>query len=110
MFIKLSSLIQIYKRHPSIKAIITHSEKINKHNCSFNEITKSKIVKELKSLNPRKTLQSNDIYTKLKFCAMLETIIVKDFNDCLNTGTFPESFKISELIPVFLKNERTDDP
>ena len=41
-------------------------EKIDKPNFSFSEIIKSIIVKEIKKLNPIKTLQSNDIPKKLR--------------------------------------------
>ena len=39
-------------------------DKIEKPNFTFNEITKPFVVKEIKNLHPKKTLQSNDIPTK----------------------------------------------
>ena len=34
--------------------------------------------------------------------------IVKDFNKCIRNGTFPKSFKISEVILVYKKDESYD--
>ena len=44
--------------------IKNHMDKIEKPNFTFNEIIKPFVVKEIKNLHPKKTLQSNDIPTK----------------------------------------------
>ena len=76
-------------------------EKIYKpNNFSFNEISKSIVIKEIEKLNPKKNSQSNDIPPRF-ITEFFAKIIVKDFNKCLNNGTVPESFKISEVVPVF---------
>ena len=85
-------------------------DKIEKPNFSFNDITKPFFIKEIKNLDPKKTSQSNDIPTKLikEYSEIFATIIVEDFNKCMHNGTFPRSFKISEVIPVYKKDEPYD--
>ena len=39
---------------------------------------------------------------------MFATIIVKDFNKSLNNSAHPETFKISEAIPVYKRDEITE--
>ena len=82
-------------------------DKIEKPNFSFNDITKPFFIKEIKNLDPKKTSQSNDIPTKLikEYSEIFATIIVEDFNKCMHNGTFPKRFKISEVIPVYKKDE-----
>ena len=50
----LASIIEKYKHHPCITAIKSHVDKIEKPNFSFKEITKPFVVKETKTLTPRK--------------------------------------------------------
>ena len=85
-------------------------DKIEKPNFSFNEIAKPLVIKEIKNLDPKKTSQSNDIPTKLikEYSEIFATIIVKSCNKCMYNGTFPTSFKISEVIPVYKKDEPYD--
>ena len=106
----LTSIIEKYKDHPSITAIKNPMAEIEKTNFSFKEITKPFVVKEIKNLNSKKTSQSNDIPTKLikEYSDIFATIIVEDFNKCMHNGTFPKSFRISEVIPVYEKDEPYD--
>ena len=99
----LTLIIEKHKYHPSIKAIKNHLDKIEKSNFSFKEIIKPFVVKEIKNLNPKKTLHSHDIPTELiKECSdTFAAIIIKDFNKCMYNGTFSKSLKISEVIPVY---------
>ena len=103
----LASMIEKYKYLPSITAIKNHMDKIEKANFSFNKITKPFVIKELKNFDPKKTSQSNDIPTKLikEYSEIFATIIVEDFTKCMHNGTFPKSFKISEAIPFYRKDE-----
>ena len=56
----LTLVIEKYKNHPRIKVIKNHINKTEKSNFSFKEKTKPFVVKEIKSLKPKKTSQSND--------------------------------------------------
>ena len=100
----LTSIIDKYKYHPSITAIKNYMDKIEKPNFIFNEITKPFVIKEIKNLDPKKISQSNNIQIKLikEYSEIFATIIVEDF-------TFPKSFKISEVIPVYKKDEPYDN-
>ena len=82
-------------------------DKIEKPTFSFREIAKLLVIKENKNLNHKKTSQSNDISAKLikKYSDIFTNTIVKDFNKCTDNGTFPKSFKKSEVIPVYKKDE-----
>ena len=111
-----TSIIEKYKHHPSITAIKNHMDKIEKPILVSMKITKPFVVKKIKNLNPKKTSQSDDIPTKLikEYSDIFTTIIVKDFKKCMHNGTFPKSFKISEIIPVYKKDDfmtkTTTDP
>ena len=78
-------------------------DKTEKPNFSFNEITKPFVIKAIKNFDPKKTSQSNDIPTKIikEYSEIFATRIVEDFNKCMHNSTFPKSFKISEVIPVY---------
>ena len=79
---------------------------------SFKEITKPFVVKEIKikNLNPKKTSQSNNIATKLikEYFDIFATILVEGFDKCMHNSTFPKSFKISKVMPVYKKHEPYD--
>ena len=99
----LTLIIEKHKYHPSIKAIKNHLDEIEKSSFSFKEIIKPFVVKEIKNLNPKKTLQSNDIPTKLikEYSDTFAAIVIKDFHKRIQNATFSKSFKISEVIPVY---------
>ena len=103
----LTSIIEKYKHHASVTAIKKYMDKIEKLNFSFKEMTKSIVVQEIKNLHPKKTSRSDEIPTKLikEYSDRFATIIVEDFNKCMHNGTFPKRFKISEVIPVYKKDE-----
>ena len=43
-----------------------------------------------------------------EYSDIFATIIVEDFNKCMHNGAFPKSLKISEVIPVYKKDEPYD--
>ena len=43
-----------------------------------------------------------------KYSDVFTTIIVKVFNKCMHNGTFPKSYKILEIIPVYEKDKPCD--
>ena len=96
----LTSIIENYKHHPSVKTIKIRMEKIDQPNFNFIELAKSTIVKEIEKLNPRKITQSNNILTKVirEFSGIFATIIDEGLNKCLNQVTYPQSFKTSDII------------
>ena len=67
-------------------------DKIEKPNFSFIEIKKSFAVNEIQKL-----------LKILKILKILKT--VKDFDKCMHNGIFSKSFKLSEVIPVYKKDE-----
>ena len=106
----LTSIIKKYKHLPSITAIKNYMDKLEKPNFSYKEITKSFIVKEIENLNSKKTSQSNNIPTKLmkENSDTFTTRTVEDFNKSMYDGTFPKSFIIPEVIPVYKKDKSYD--
>ena len=86
-------------------------DNMEKPNFCFMEITKPFVAKEVGNLNPQKTSQSHDIPTKLikEYSDIFTPIIVLDFNKCMHNGTFPKSFKISHILPVYKKDEPYDN-
>ena len=103
-----ASIFEKYRHHPSIKATKKYIEEIEKP--SFTETTKSIIVTDIKTLNPKITSESNNISAKpMKgFSDMFVGIIVNNFNKYLNNRTFSESFKLSEFLPVYKRYEPDD--
>ena len=63
------------------------------------EISKSIKLKKLKNRNLRK-FHYQTIFQQNSLRNCLQQSLL-NFNKCLNKGTVPESFKISELVPIY---------
>ena len=99
---------QKYKNHPSIHAI---SKALS--NCSifsFKPVNKDRVEKEIKKINTKTAIQSNDIPSKLikEFEELFSIFIANNFNNCLEESFFPESLKKAEVLPIFKKANKTE--
>ena len=62
------------------------------------------------ALKSRKIVCSNVILTKIlkNFEDVFVTFIYNNCNKSFLNGTFPEDFKMAEVVPVYKKKKRTD--
>ena len=90
-----------FEDHPSIVTIRNPFDENSI--CSFKEIGKTELIKEIKNLDIKKGLVFSDIPTKIikEFDNLFATFIPKNFNLCLNKGKFPEILKIAEVTPIY---------
>ena len=77
---------------------------------SFQHISKDKIIKTIKMLNPKKVVQSNHIPTKLikSFSVFFSDYIYINFNKCIKDGEYIEDFKKVEVRPLYKKDVRKE--
>ena len=101
--------IKKYERHPSIVKIKNRIPDMSALSFAFNFVTPQEIERELKSLNPSKASQSNDIPTKIlkENCDIFAKFVATDFNDSILRSVFPKQLKLADIIPVFKKDSRT---
>ena len=61
----------------------------------------------LVQINAKKASKSDDIPTKVikEFGTFFADFLSKNFNSCLETGSFPEDLKSAEVVPIYKKND-----
>ena len=76
----------------------------------FLRLTKEKIEKLITNLNIRKTVQSNDIPTKLvkELGYLFSKYIATSINRCITRGIFVNAFKKAEVWPIYKKDGGTE--
>ena len=92
-----------FENHPSI---VTIRNRFDENSiCSFKEIGKTEVTKEIKNLDIKEGSLFSDIPTKIikEFDDLFATFIPENFNLCLNKGGFPEILKIVEITQIFKK-------
>ena len=97
-----------YKVHPSI---LTIKNKINiDKTFSFSHINITDVKREIDNLNSKKATTNNNIPTKiLKLTSdTISNIVHKLFNDCLESSSFPDNFKLADITPVLKKGSPLD--
>ena len=97
----VSLILEKYKNHPSVLAIIQNPD--NKfHSFSFDEVQHSEVKKQLKSLDGRKSTGEDQIPPKLVLLAAEElTFPLTDaINNCIRTHRFPEKGKRAAVCPL----------
>ena len=97
----VSLILEKYKNHPSVLAIIQNPD--NKfHSFSFDEVQLSEVKKQLKSLDGRKSTGEDQIPPKLVLLAAEElTFPLTDaINNCIRTHRFPDNGKRAAVCPL----------
>ena len=96
------SLISKFQNHPSITQI-----KSNKNSgvvFEFSQVGQQDVFKAILSLNSSKPVSGNMPTRVLKIAAALCTpFLTSCFNNCIISGTFPDSLKLADIIPCFQK-------
>ena len=100
--------IESFSHHASVLKI---KEARNSSDCfSFKLVTIEDICKEIRALDASKVTQSDDIPTKIikNNSDIFSRFFQANFNNAIETSTFPEQLKYADVKPVFKKDSRTD--
>ena len=100
--------IEKFSHHASVLKI---KEARNSSDCfSFKLVTIEDICKEIRALDASKATQSYDIPTKIikNNSDIFSRFFQANFNNAIETSTFPEQLKYADVKPVFKKDSRTD--
>ena len=94
-------ILEIYKNHPSILAIIEHRGFVSEH-FSFNEVTSKEVREIVKSLDCRKSMGEDMIPPKLVSISADElTVPLTDaINSSIRNCKFPDSGKRAAVSPL----------
>ena len=99
--------IHRYNEHPSIKAINTHYNSVDKFN--FKEISKKEIKYEIENLDVSKS-SSGDIPIRFikDYLPFYIESLQTSFNNAILSNTFPDPLKIVDVTAVFKKGDKND--
>ena len=77
---------------------------------TFQNVSTDKVALIIEKLNSKKASKSDDIPTKVieEFGTFFAEFLSKNFNSCLETGSFPEDLKCAEVVPIYKKNDKKD--
>ena len=103
----LEKIIEKLKQHPSIIAIMKY--KPNKPNCLFG-VVKQSIESLIKTLDSSKTIQKDNIPTKItkENMDIMSNIFHDSINKCFSESFFSDDLKRAEVIPIFKKDVKKD--
>ena len=76
----------------------------------FRNVSYADVFHEILKMNSSKKTSGNISIKALKLAARESAFVLMNcFNSSINSGWFPNHFKLAELIPVHKKNEKTDE-
>ena len=77
---------------------------------TFQNVSTDKVASIIKKLNAKKASKSDDIPTKVikEFGTFFTDFLSKNFNSCVETGSFPEDLRCVEVVPIYKKNDKKD--
>ena len=89
----LQKIIEKFKQHPDIIAIIKH--KPDKSNFSFSGVEEQSIESLIKTLDSSKTIQRDNIPTKIikENMDIMSSIFHGNINKCFSESIFPDDLK-----------------
>ena len=98
-----------HESHESVQYIRQYMIDQNDNNTTFtfSHVTINAALKELRSINIRKTAGCDLIPGKLIkegadfLCKPIQSLI----NKCIDTCTFPNALKLADVVPIFKKND-----
>ena len=104
----LEKIIGKFKQHPSVIAIMKH--KPNKPNFSFSGVAKQSIESLIKTLDTSKTIQKDNIPTKIieENMNIMSNMFHDNINKFFSESFFPDDLKRAEIIPIFKKDIKED--
>ena len=94
-----------YKNHPSITVI---KEKAKNSVCSFYEVDKDKIKKEINRLNKNKASQISGIPIKIIHdnVDIFADFIAESFKGAIKTSNFSNCLKLADMTPLYKKGRK----
>ena len=98
-----------HESHESVQYIRQYMRDQNGNTTTFtfSHVTMNAVLKELRSINIRKTAGCDLISAKLIkegadfLCEPIQSLI----NKCIDTCTFPNALKLADVVPIFKKND-----
>ena len=100
-----------HESHESVQYIRQYNmidQNGNNTTFTFSHVTMNAVLKELRSINIRKTAGCDLIPGKLIkegadfLCKPIQSLI----NKCIDTCTFLNALKLADVVPIFKKNDR----
>ena len=96
-----------FKNHPSIKEINSH--RVSEEKFDFTQVEESDVLDAILSLNNSKSVSGTIPTRMLRYAANIcAPFLTTCFNNCLESGTFPDRLKLADIIPSFKKGSLTD--
>ena len=104
----LEKIIGKFKQHPSVIAIMKH--KPNKPNFSFSGVAKQSIESLIKTLDTSKTIQKDNIPTKIieENMDIMSNMFHDNINKFFSESFFPDDLKRAEIISILKKDIKED--
>ena len=104
---EITTIIDHYKDHPSIKLINNEIMKNKTCSFSFNHIHDSILEKAIKALKPNKACGYDKISPAIvKSSNIINKSLIKVYNNSIEQSTFPHCLKPAEISPIFKKGDR----
>ena len=104
----INRILGQYKDHPSITSINRNNSHLRTF--QFQEVNIESVLKELKSINPKKSIGIDGLPPKIIqiTCDVLAKPLTDIINKSLKENTFPSKAKIAAILPLLKKENRSD--
>ena len=101
---RMAAKISAHDKPPDTQSNLNKIKKIS-NSIFLSPCTPQEVFNLITKLKDRKALRTIDIETRFIKLAnpVISTFLSNLFNVCLNTGVYPDSLKIAEVIPIFKK-------
>ena len=92
-----------YMNHPSINIIRHFSQRYSSF--YFSQVEKNTVLKEIRRLSSKKTVQETDIPVKIwkENADFFYEQVCRKFNEAICSSKFPATFKFANVTPVLKK-------
>lgn len=104
----IDNILVEYRNHPSITSINRNHNVLETF--KFREVNTEEVLKELKSINPKKSIGTDGIPSQIIHDSA--EILSKPLTDIINLNLkeciFPSKAKIAAILPLFKKDDRSD--
>ena len=96
----------MFKIHPRIKVIKTRRKE---GTFTFNYVSYEEVLNEIRKLQVAKTIQQNDIPTKIlkENSEVFARYFHENITFCIESSIFPSDLKVTDVTPAFKKKSKT---